>query len=185
MAKKTDAKIVSTPPTQSAALQAAGQMAALPTTGQGEFLLYQTEDAQTRVQVRFEAGDVWLLDDWGIVERELQRHGIPSRRAIPEGGSTVWIDSWMIAQACEGPRLDAARAWVEYALSPENQRDLLVLAGYDPTNSRTVRLLDKRAARLRVRTLRERLEGLQRWREVPRRERYLETWAAAKRRAGR
>ena len=42
MAKKTDTKIVSTPPTQSAALQAAGQMAALPTTGQGEFLLYQT-----------------------------------------------------------------------------------------------------------------------------------------------
>jgi hypothetical protein len=26
----------------------------------GEFLLYQTEDAQTRVQVRFEAGSVWL-----------------------------------------------------------------------------------------------------------------------------
>jgi len=40
--------------------QAAGQMAVLPTTGQGEFLLYQTEDAKTRVQVRFEAGDVWL-----------------------------------------------------------------------------------------------------------------------------
>ncbi|HNQ04614.1 MAG TPA: virulence RhuM family protein [Thiobacillaceae bacterium] len=60
MAKKADPKIVSTPSTQSATQQAAGQMAALPTTGQGEFLLYQTEDAQTRVQVRFEAGDVWL-----------------------------------------------------------------------------------------------------------------------------
>ncbi|MBQ1784854.1 MAG: virulence RhuM family protein [Gammaproteobacteria bacterium] len=35
-------------------------MAAPLTTGQGEFLLYQTEDAQTRVQVRLEAGDVWL-----------------------------------------------------------------------------------------------------------------------------
>jgi len=41
--------------------QAAAQIAALPTTGQGEFLLYQTEDAKTRVQVRFvEAGDLWL-----------------------------------------------------------------------------------------------------------------------------
>ncbi len=60
MARKTDTKIVSTLPTQSAAQQTAGQMAVLPTTGQGEFLLYQTEDAQTRVQVRFEAGDVWL-----------------------------------------------------------------------------------------------------------------------------
>ena len=60
MAKKTDAKRVPTTPTPSAVQQAAGQLAALPTTGQGEFLLYQTENAQTRVQVRFEAGDVWL-----------------------------------------------------------------------------------------------------------------------------
>ena len=28
--------------------------------GQGEFMLYQTEDAQTRVQVRFQEGGVWL-----------------------------------------------------------------------------------------------------------------------------
>jgi len=28
--------------------------------GQGEFLLYQTEDAQTRVQVRFQDGGIWL-----------------------------------------------------------------------------------------------------------------------------
>ncbi|MCO5169539.1 MAG: extracellular solute-binding protein [Planctomycetes bacterium] len=132
-----------------------------------------------------EAGQAWLIDDWGIVERELHRRGHATRKAIPEGGSTVWIDSWMISRACEGPALEAAQAWVEYALSPENQRDLLVLAGYDPTNSRTARLLDKRAARLRVQTLRERLEGLQRWREVPRRERYLEVWSNAKRRAGR
>lgn len=35
--------------------QSAAQMA-----GQGEFLLYQTEDAQTRIQVRFQAGGLWL-----------------------------------------------------------------------------------------------------------------------------
>ena len=29
-------------------------------TAQGEFLLYQTEDAQTRIEVRFEAGALWL-----------------------------------------------------------------------------------------------------------------------------
>lgn len=40
--------------------QPAALMAAPLTARQGEFLLYQTEDAQTRVQVRFEAGDVWL-----------------------------------------------------------------------------------------------------------------------------
>jgi len=60
MAKRTDPPKVSTTPTLSAAQQIARQRAVRPTTGQGEFLLYQTEDAQTRVQVRFEAGDVWL-----------------------------------------------------------------------------------------------------------------------------
>ena len=60
MAKKTDAKRAPATPAPSADQHAAGPLAALPATGQGEFLLYQTEDAQTRVQVRFEAGDVWL-----------------------------------------------------------------------------------------------------------------------------
>jgi hypothetical protein len=39
--------------------QPAAQMAGS-STGQGEFLLYQTEDAQTWVQVRFQDGGIWL-----------------------------------------------------------------------------------------------------------------------------
>ena len=85
----------------------------------------------------------------------------------------------------EGERLEVARAWVDYAISPENQRDLLLLAGYDPTNAETVRLLDKATARARLKAIRRReLDGLDRWREVPRRERYLAVWQAAKADAG-
>lgn len=36
------------------------QPSAAQVTGQGEFLLYQTEDAQTRVQVRFQDSGIWL-----------------------------------------------------------------------------------------------------------------------------
>lgn len=39
--------------------QSAAQMTGAP-TGRGEFLLYQTEDAQTRVQLRLEGESVWL-----------------------------------------------------------------------------------------------------------------------------
>ena len=82
--------------------------------------------------------------------------------------------------------LRAAQAWVDYAVSPENQRDLLVQAGYDPTNARTVELLDKASARARVRTIRERqLVGLERWRPVARRDAYRGVWEAAKAAAGR
>jgi hypothetical protein len=35
-------------------------MAVPPATGQGEFLLYQTEDAQTRIQLRLDGGTVWV-----------------------------------------------------------------------------------------------------------------------------
>lgn len=49
MAKKPSAKV------DEIVQQPAGQM-----TGQGEFLLYQTEDAQARVQVRFQDGGIWL-----------------------------------------------------------------------------------------------------------------------------
>lgn len=53
MAKKP----MTTPPTKAGGIvqQSVVQMA-----GQGEFLLYQTEDAQTRVQVRFQDGGMWL-----------------------------------------------------------------------------------------------------------------------------
>jgi hypothetical protein len=40
--------------------QPAAQMAASLTAGQGEFLLYQTEDAQTRIQLRLDDGTVWM-----------------------------------------------------------------------------------------------------------------------------
>ena len=48
-----------------------------------------------------------------------------------------------------------------------------------------MRLLDKATAQSRLKTIREReLKGLERWREVPRRDRYLEVWRAAKADAG-
>ncbi|MGE0707372.1 MAG: extracellular solute-binding protein [Planctomycetota bacterium] len=133
------------------------------------------------------AGEVLVADDWGILSWELEHRGVQVQRAVPDGGSALWIDSWMIARGLTGPRLAAARAWVDYAISPENQRDLLLEAGYDPTNGRTVELLDKETAMERVRTIRGRrlAQHLERWRPVPRRERYLETWEAAKRAAGR
>ncbi len=125
-----------------------------------------------------------LVDDWGIVAWRLQQRGWTLRRTLPEGGSALWIDSWMIAKGCTGPRLEAARAWVDYAVSPENQAALLRRTAYDPVNAETVRLLDKSTARARLRTIQQRRAvGLDRWREVPRRERYLEVWASAKRRA--
>ena len=130
------------------------------------------------------AGDVVLCDDWGILARQLHQRGVAIETSVPAGGSAVWIDSWMIAAALEGPARAAAQAWVDYAISPENQRDLLTIAGYDPTNRQTVRLLDKRTARERMRTTRERLEGLERWPEVARRASYLACWESAKRRAG-
>ena len=40
--------------------QPAAKTAGLSITGQGEFLLYQTEDAKTLVQVRFVDGGIWL-----------------------------------------------------------------------------------------------------------------------------
>jgi len=145
--------------------------------------LWQTPADALRLAVE---EDVVLIDDWGILGRALERRGVRHRAVVPPAGSALWIDSWMIAAACEGERRAAAKAWVEYATSPENQRDLLVLAGYDPTNRRTVRLLDKRTARARLQALRVRTEDhLERWPEVARRERYLEAWAEAKARARR
>lgn len=61
-----------------------------PTVGQGEFLLYQTEDAQTRVQVRFQDNGIWLTqaqlaDLYQCSAQNITQH----IRAIYESGELV------------------------------------------------------------------------------------------------
>lgn len=141
------------------------------------------------VQAWIKAGEIVACDDWGILAWELSRAQGARRqvfRVVAAEGTTQWIDSWMVATHVKGRLRQVAQAWIEYAISPENQRDLLREAGYDPTNERTVELLDKASALARVRTIRQRrLATIERWRPVPRRELYLAVWKRAKARAGR
>jgi serine/threonine protein kinase/spermidine/putrescine-binding protein/formylglycine-generating enzyme required for sulfatase activity len=138
------------------------------------------------VQAWIAAGEIVACDDWGILAWELSRSKTQVFRVVAAEGTTQWIDSWMVAAHVKGRLRRAAQAWIEYAISPENQRDLLREAGYDPTNERTVELLDKASALARVRTIRQRrLATIERWRPVPRRALYLEVWKRAKARAGR
>ena len=138
------------------------------------------------VQGWLSEGQIVACDDWGILAWELSRTQTKVYRVVAAEGTTQWIDSWMLAAHVKGRLRAAAQAWIEYAISPENQRDLLREAGYDPTNERTVELLDKASALARVRTIRQRrLATIERWRPVPRRALYLEVWKRAKARAGR
>mgnify|MGYP001283424715 CR=1 FL=1 len=129
-------------------------------------------------------GRVAITDDWGLYARQLERRGVPFQLVQPPGGAPVWIDAWMLARPLEGERLEAARAWIEYAVSPLNQRDLLLVAGYDPTNAQTIRLLDKRSARSRLHVLRQRQDELERWPDLPQRAAFVALWEEVKREAG-
>ena len=126
-----------------------------------------------------QSGGVVLLDDWGIIGRQLERRGIGFRSCLPER-TAVWVDSWMIGADVAGLRLEAAQAWVEFALSPSNQRDLLLLAGYDPTNRNTVRRLDKRSALAHHRALEAQIAEMQLWPYLSDREGYLQLWQRVK-----
>ncbi|MEZ6186212.1 MAG: extracellular solute-binding protein [Planctomycetota bacterium] len=124
-------------------------------------------------------GDVVLVDDWGILGRTLERRGVAFTTCVPER-TAVWVDSWMLSAELSGDRLAAAEAWVEYALSPENQRDLLLLAGYSPTNRDTVRRLDKRSGLAQQRALEVQVNAMQLWPYLSRRGPYLELWQRVK-----
>lgn len=61
-----------------------------PTVGQGEFLLYQTEDAQTRVQVRFQDNGIWLTQAQLAELYQCSSQNITQHiRAIYESGELV------------------------------------------------------------------------------------------------
>lgn len=58
--------------------------------GQGEFLLYQTEDAQTRVQVRFQDGGIWLTQAQLAELYQCSSQNITQHiRAVYESGELV------------------------------------------------------------------------------------------------
>jgi formylglycine-generating enzyme required for sulfatase activity/spermidine/putrescine-binding protein len=130
-------------------------------------------------------GGVTLIDDRHGLRRALERRGYAPQRSVP-ARSARWIEAWMLADAggSDEARLEAALAWIDFALAPDSQRELLLRAGHDPTHAGAVRLLDKRSAREHLRTRRAQ-EELPRWRDVPRRELYVEVWEAAKAAAGR
>ena len=66
------------------------QQSAAQITGQGEFLLYQTEDAQTRVQVRFQDSGIWLTQAQLAELYQCSSQNITQHiRAIYESGELV------------------------------------------------------------------------------------------------
>ena len=66
------------------------QPSAAQVTGQGEFLLYQTEDAQTRVQVRFQDSGIWLTQAQLAELYQCSSQNITQHiRAIYESGELV------------------------------------------------------------------------------------------------
>ena len=66
------------------------QQSAAQITGQGEFLLYQTEDAQTRVQVRFQDSGIWLTQAQLAELYQCSSQNITQHiRAIYESGEQV------------------------------------------------------------------------------------------------
>lgn len=66
------------------------QPSAAQVTGQGEFLLYQTEDAQTHVQVRFQDSGIWLTQAQLAELYQCSSQNITQHiRAIYESGELV------------------------------------------------------------------------------------------------
>ena len=64
-----------------------GQPSGASMAGQGEFLLYQTEDAQAHIQVRFQAGGLWLTQQQLAELYQSTPQNITQHiRAIYEGG---------------------------------------------------------------------------------------------------
>jgi putative spermidine/putrescine transport system substrate-binding protein len=97
----------------------------------------------------FKNHEVVLGAVWPLMTNELTKAGVAVADTVPREGATGWADTWMLSshsshQAC-------AYAWMNYALSPKVQKQVVGVTAYSPANLKTAKLLGpKLSAQLHI-----------------------------------
>ena len=87
----------------------------------------------------FKNGEAVVGAGWPLMTVELKKAGVPVAETIPKEGATGWADTWMLS--ARSRHVACAYAWMNYALSPKVQKQVVAVTDYTPANLKTARLL--------------------------------------------
>ncbi len=86
------------------------------------------------------AGDVWLAQLWNGDAAQARKEQPALAWALPEEGSTLWIDSLVVPKSAPHPR--AAHEFINYTLRPEIAARISTATGYGSPNQAAMPLID-------------------------------------------
>ena len=126
----------------------------------------------------FKNGEVILGAGWPLMTVQLKAQHVPVAETIPREGATGWADTWMLSTHSQ--HVACAYAWMNYALSPAVQKQVVAVTDYSPANLKTARLLGpKEAAALHI-TDAHYFNSLKFWQTPPNYPQWQEIWNEVK-----
>lgn len=122
----------------------------------------------------FANGEVQLgMSFGGLTVRQLRSQGRNVSELVPKEGATSWFDNWMIPKSSQN--VAAAEAFLNYIHEPETQAQIADATGYGITNKNAVDLVPKDYAEAYRLDDPNFITELDYWKQVPRRQVYLDT----------
>ena len=91
------------------------------------------------VEQLFKAHEVNVGAVWPLMTNDLRKAGATVADTIPREGATGWADTWMLSTHTK--HAACAYAWMNYALSPKVQKQVVAVTAYSPANLKTAALL--------------------------------------------
>lgn len=108
----------------------------------------------------------------GLTVTQLRDQGRNVAEIIPKEGATSWFDSWMITAQSQNPA--TALAFLDHLNTPESQVKIAAATGYGITNENAVDKVPKEYAEVYHLDDPDFIAGLDYWKAVPDRQKYLD-----------
>ena len=108
----------------------------------------------------------------GLTVTQLRDQGRNVAELIPEEGATSWFDNWMIT--AQSQNTATALAWLDYLNEPETQVKIAAATGYGICNENAVDLVPADYAEVYHLDDPDFIAGLDYWKAVPDRQKYLD-----------
>lgn len=108
----------------------------------------------------------------GLTVTQLRDQGRNVNEIIPKEGATSWFDNWMIT--AQSQNTATALAWLDHLNTPDSQKKIAAATGYGICNENAVDLVPKDYAEVYHLHDPGFIAGLDYWKAVPDRQKYLD-----------
>lgn len=126
----------------------------------------------------FKSGEAVVGAGWPLMTVQLKQEGVPVADTVPREGATGWADTWMLSSHAQ--HVACAYAWMNYALSPKVQKQVIAVTDYSPANLKTAKLLPAAQARALHITDKKYFNSLRFWQTPPNYPQWQTIWNEVK-----